>query len=74
MDMAEAGVGSGAAGQQAGKLIHVSFMAASTQWELNGNGKRLKNETSVPISAPADWGSGMEWTEWELAREVAQLH
>jgi hypothetical protein len=57
MDVAEAREGSGAAGQRAGKMTRVSFVAASEQWERNKNGKRLRNETSEPVSAPGDWRS-----------------
>jgi hypothetical protein len=53
-DIAEAGEASGMAGQRAGKTTRVSFRAASEQWERNKNGKRLRNETSEPVSAPGD--------------------
>jgi len=55
MDMAEAGEGSGVAVQRLGKTMRVSFAAASEDWKNNTNGKRLRNETSEPVSAPGDW-------------------
>jgi len=57
MDMAEAGEGSGAAGQGSGNTTRVSFMAASEQWDRSKNGNRLRNENSEPVSASGDWGS-----------------
>ena len=55
MDMAEAGEASCAAGQRVQKTTPVFFMAASKQLECNKNGKRLRNETSEPVSAPGAW-------------------
>jgi len=60
MDMAEEGEASSAAGQRSEKPTHMSFMAASEQWELIKNGKRLWNENSEPASTPGDWRSPME--------------
>jgi hypothetical protein len=74
MDMAEAGEASGAAVQRCEKTTRVSFAAASEQWERNQNWKRLRNETSEPISAPGDWRSAMERTVRQQAREVTKLH
>jgi len=74
MDMAEAGQGSGAAGQRLGKPTRVSFMAASDQWERNKNGKRLRKEISAPVSAPGDWRSQMEGTVGPQVRKVTHLY
>ena len=74
MDMAEAGEASGAAGQRSGEARHVIFMAATGQWERNRNGKRLRNESAEPVSAPGDWRSWMERTVRQQARDLTQLH
>jgi len=74
MDMAEAGEVSGVAVQRSGKTMHVSFVAASKQWERKMNGKRLQYETSEPVSTLGDWRSQMEQTVRQQVREVTQLH
>ena len=74
MDMAEAGEASSLAGQRSGETTHVFFVAVSEQWKLNTNGKRLRNETSEPVSALEDWRSRMEQTVRQQADEVTQLH
>jgi hypothetical protein len=74
MDMAEVGEASGAAVEKSGMTMHMSFVAAGEQWERNKNGKRLWNETSVPVSALGDWRHPMERTVRQLALEVTHLH
>ena len=44
------------------------------QCERNQNRKRLRNDTSQPVSAPGDCRSGMERTVSKQASEVTQLH
>ena len=52
----------------------MSFAAASEQWKHITNGKRLRNETSEPVSALGDWRGRIERTVRQQAREVIQLH